>query len=95
MGLSQADLQNAYRGTYTMNVEKPVETTNTEIFAQMVTLLTQVVDDASITVAATDCEKLRAMWTKLGNALEDLCPVLAGPAVCSLGQFLPKPGTIE
>ena len=78
-----------------MNVEKPVETTNTEIFAQMVTLLTEVVDDASITVAATDCEKLRAMWTKLGNALEDLCPVLAGPAVCDLGNYAPKPGPVE
>ena len=82
-----------------MNVEKPVETTNTEIFAQMVTLLvtllTEVADDASITVAATDCEKLRAMWTKLGNALEDLCPVLAGPAVCDLGNYAPKPGPVE
>lgn len=73
-----------------MNVEKPATNTNTEVFAAMVSLLTTVVDDASITAAATDCEKLRAMWTKLGNALEDLCPVLAGPAVCDLGNFAPK-----
>ena len=69
-----------------------------------VSKLMELITPGAVTgpLEATDCQKLATLITGLQKAYYELCDTCkpveinpTGPAVCSPGQFLPKPGTIE